>query len=212
MKSINTFWNWFQDNNQTIKNLSNETTKSQKNICFWLNKHLGYYCKGLDFIIVFPKKEKEKAELIITANGNPEYFNQVVELVNHAPLLKHWKFTAFIQPTDSIDKIIDGLDEPYIFPEITIKTSEIKFLPLGYDEESKKIDITVYLKNYNIHCDTKTWEQALYIIMQDLLGEKALFQSINFVQLAQMPDNEEDLIHLYDFQLFIDTLNLKNKK
>ena len=97
MKSINTFWNWFQDNNQTIKNLSNETTKSQKNICFWLNKHLGYYCKGLDFIIVFPKKENEKAELIITANGNPEYFNQVVELVNHAPLLKHWKFTAFIQ-------------------------------------------------------------------------------------------------------------------
>ncbi len=210
MRKINTFWNWFQDNNQTIKNLSNETPKSQKNICFWLNRHLGYYCKGLDFIIVFPRKEKEKAELIITANGNPEYFNQVIELISYAPLLKHWKFTAFIQPTDNINKIIDGLDEPYIFPEITIKTSEIKFLPIGYDEESKKIDITVYLKNYNIHCDTKTWEQALYIIMQDILGEKALYQRINFVQLAQMPDNEDNLIHLYDFELFINTLNTKD--
>jgi hypothetical protein len=58
---------------------------------------------------------------------------------------------------------------------------------LGYDEESKKIDITVYLKNYNIQCDTKTWKQALYIIMQELLGEKSLFQNINFVQLAQLP-------------------------
>ena len=86
MRKINTFWNWFQDNNQTIKNLSNETSKNQKHICFWLNRHLGYYCKELDFIIVFPKKEKEKAELIITANGNPEYFNQVVELINQAPI------------------------------------------------------------------------------------------------------------------------------
>ena len=206
MKSINTFWNWFQDNNQNIKNVFNETPKNQKHIFFWLNKHLHYYCKEIDFIIAFPKKPTDKSELIITANGNPTYFKQVTDLVDNAPKLRTWKFTAFIQPKENIEKIIEGLDNPYIFPEITIKTSEIKFLPLGYDEESKKIDITVYLKNYNIHCDTRTWEQALYIIMQDLLGEKMLFQSINFVQLAQMPDKEE-LIELYDLQFFIDDLN-----
>jgi hypothetical protein len=132
-------------------------------------------------------------------------------LVDKAPQLRTWKFTAFIQPTEDIEKIIEGLDNPYIFREITIKTSDIKFLPLGYDEENQKIDITVYLKNYNIHCDTKTWEQALYIIMQELLGEKALYQNINFVQLAQMPDDDTDLINLYDFQLFMDTLNLKDE-
>lgn len=208
MKYINTFWNWFQDNNQTIKNLPNETRKNQKHISFWLNKHLNYYCKGIDFIIAFPKKAHQKAEMVITANGNPEYFNQVIELVNHAPILKHWKFTDFIQLSESIEKIMEGLDHPYIFQEITIKTSEIKFSPLGYDEESKKIDITVYLKNYNIHCDTKTWKQALYIIMQELLGEKSLFQNINFVQLAKLSEDDEELIHLYDFQMFIDTLRL----
>lgn len=207
MKSINTFWNWFQDNNQNIKNVFNETPKHQKHIFFWLNKHLHYYCKEIDFIIAFPKKPTDKSELIITANGNPTYFKQVMDLVDNAPKLRTWKFKAFIQPKENIEKIIEGLDNPYIYPEITIKTSEIKFLPLGYDEESKKIDITVYLKNYNIHCDTKTWEQALYIIMQDLLGEKALYQNINFVQLAQMPDKEEGLIELYDLQFFIDDLN-----
>ena len=108
MRKINTFWNWFQDNNQTIKNLINETPKTQKHLYFWLNRHLGYYCKELDFLIIFPKKEKEKAELIITANGNPNFFSQVTELIKKAPALRHWKFTAFIQPTDSIDKIIEG--------------------------------------------------------------------------------------------------------
>jgi hypothetical protein len=208
MKNITLFWNWFQDNNQTIKNLGNETPKIQKHICFWLNRHLGYYCKGLDFIIAFPKKENQKAELIITANGNPENFNQVITLIDNAPQLKHWKFTAFIQPKENIEKIMEGLDNPYIFPEITIKTSDIKFLPLNYDEEKNKFDITVYLKNYNIHCNTKTWNQVIYIILQDLLGEKLLYKNINFVQLAQMPESTEELIELYDLQFFIDSFNL----
>ena len=119
-----------------------------------------------------------------------------------------WKFTAFIQPTENIEKIINGLDEPYIFHEITLKASELKFLTLDYDEKTHKFDIIVFLKNYNLYCDTKTLEQAIFIIMQDILGENSLFQNINFVQLAQMPDNNEELIHLYDFQMFIDILNL----
>lgn len=207
MRKINIFWNWFQDNNQTIKNLKNETPINQKQICYWLAKQLGYYSKDLDFMIVFPKKENQKTELIITANGNPEYFIKVTDLINNAPLLKHWKFTAFIQPSEKIDEIIGGLDEPYIFPEITIKTSEIKFLPLDYDTNTNKLDIIIYLKNYHIRCNTKTWQQVIYIILQDLLGEKSLYQSINFVQLANMPKQSQALIELYELQLYIDTIN-----
>ena len=208
MRKINTFWNWFQDNNQTIKNFINETPKSQKQISHWIKHRLGFYCKELDYMIIFPKKPTEKTELIITANGNPEYFTQVTELIKHAPVLKHWKFTAFIQPTVHIEKIMDGLDEPYVFQEITIKTSEIKFLPLAYDEKTKKLNIIVYLKNYNIHCNTKTWKEAVFIIMQDIFGEKYVYEHINFVQLARMPEEDDDhLIHLHDFQTFLDILN-----
>ena len=182
MRKINTFWNWFQDNNQTIKNLINETPKTQKQLYFWLNRHLGYYCKELDFLIIFPKKEKEKAELIITANGNPNYFSQVTELINKAPALRHWKFTAFIQPTENIDKIIEGLDDPYVFREITIKNSEIKFLSLNYIGNSRKFDIIIYLKNYNIYSCTKTFQQAIFIILQDLLGKKLIYEKINFTE------------------------------
>lgn len=207
MRKINTFWNWFQDNNQTFQNFFNESPKNQKQISHSIKHRLGFYCKELDYIIVFPKKPNQKTELIITANENPEYFSHVTELIKHAPALKHWKFTAFIQPTENINKIIDSLDEPYVFQEITIKTSEIKFLSLVYDEKTKKLDIRVYLKNYNIHCDTKTWNQAIYIIMQDLLGEKASYQNINFVQLVQLPNTTVELIELYEFQFYIDNIN-----
>ena len=80
-------------------------------------------------------------------------------------------------------------------------------MPLTYDEKTKKLDLRIYLKNYNIHCDTKTWNQAIYIIIQDLLGEKASYQNINFVQLAQLPNTTVELIELYEFQFYIDSMN-----
>jgi hypothetical protein len=211
MKKINTFWNWFQDNNQSIKNILSETPKNQKHLFFWLNKNLHYYCKEIDFIIAFPKKPTDKATLIITANGNPDYFKQVVDLIDNAPRLRTWIFTAFIQPMEDIERMIDKLDNPYVFKDITIKVSDIMFLPLNCDESCKKFDIMVYLKNYNIHCNTKTWKEAVYIIMQELFGEKYVYQHINFIQLEQMPEEvEEDLIHLHDFQTFLDILNLED--
>lgn len=207
MKAINTFWSWFQDNHQIIENLFNESPKMQKHLYFWINRHLRYYCKGLDFIIIFPKNYTYKMELIITANGDPVYFSKVIQLIDHAPVLKNWKFSAFIKPTQDIEKVIDKLDQPYVFQEITIKASNIMFSPLNYDQNTTKLDIMICLKNYNIQCDTEKWRQALFIIMQDIFGEKFMYKHINFVQLAPMPDNNEPLIHLYDLQLFIDILN-----
>ncbi|MFD2891379.1 hypothetical protein ACFS5J_05055 [Flavobacterium chuncheonense] len=204
MRKINTFWNWFQDNNQTIKNLLKETLANQINITYWFTKHLGYYSKDLDFIILFPKDEKQKTELIITANANPENSNQVIDLIDKAPALRHWKFTAFIQPTTKIKKVTKELSDHYIIPEITIKTNEIKFLPLSAED---KIDIVVYLKNYTISCNTQTWHQVLYIILHDLLGEKPLSQNLNFIQLPQQPNATEELIELYELQLYMDTIN-----
>ena len=170
MKKINTFWNWFQDNNQTIQNLINEIPKNQKHISFWINNNLSYYCREIDFVIVLSKNGNIKSELILTANGNPKYFNQVIDLVDNAPNLKNWKFTAFIQPTERIEEIMKGLDDLYIFHEMTLKASELTFLPVEYDEVSNKVEIVVFLKSYNLYCDTKTLQQAIFIIMQDVVG------------------------------------------
>lgn len=220
MKKINIFWNWFQDNNQTIKNLINETPKNQKHISFWINKNLNYYCKEIDFMIVFPKKGSTKSEFIITTKGNLEYFKAATELIDNAPVLKKWKFSAFIKPTNDLKIFFDKLDEPFIFNDITIKACETKFLPICCNKSYDKFNIIVYLNNDNILCNTHNWKEALYIIMQHQFREKYSFQNINFVQLAQpnpdnywddrkkeTPDNNQKLIHLYELQYYIDELN-----
>jgi hypothetical protein len=160
---------------------------------------------------MFPASENEPTQLVISASGNPEYFDQVTTLIENAPKLRNWKFVAFIQPSQSIEEMEAGLDKPYVFKDIELKASELKFMPFQY-EDVQKIDMIVYLKNFTVHCTNKNLLHVVFIIMQDIIGEKSLFENINFVELAQMPTEESnEVIYLYDLQLYIDTVNLKYK-
>jgi hypothetical protein len=93
------------------------------------------------------------------------------------------------------------------FHQMRLKAYELTFLPLEYHEVSHKFGIVVFKKNDNLYCDTKTLQQAIFIIIQDIVGEKSFYRNINFVQLAQVPDNKDGVIKLYDFQLFLSSLN-----
>ena len=207
MKTSKAFWNYFTYNHKKIANLPYETSKSQTNINRWLDRHIKNYCHHLDYLIRFPKKPGQKPEIIITANGNPLYFNYVIRLVKAAPIIKNWKITAFIQPSAEIDKMVDGLDKPYVFCDVVLKTSELKFLPLEHETNKTKLDVIVYLKDYSIYCNNKILLEAIFIIMQDLLGEKSLFDNLNLIQLGQMPEEEQNLIKLYELQWYIDEIN-----
>jgi hypothetical protein len=210
-KAVDYFWTWFIDNHAKLKSLRTLAPKEQKHFTFWLNWHLHFYAAGVDYILIFPNRKKEKIQMIITANGNPEYFEKVEEIVAAAPLLAEWTFTAFIQPSQDYEKLEEGLDKPYVFQDITLKASEMKFLPFEYNGE-KKIDMVVYLKNYVLHSHNSNLLQIVYFMLQDLLGEKMLYGNINFVELAQIPEDQSNFLHLYDLQLYIDDMNKRDTK
>ncbi|WP_284651646.1 hypothetical protein [Flavobacterium terrisoli] len=212
MRRITLFWEWIQYNEQTLRNLRNEKPKVQKMFLFWLDRHLHNYCENLESILMFPVNENEPVQLVISANGDPEYFNKVTTLVEAAPTLKKWKFIAFIQPSENIEEMEAGLDKPYVFKDITLKASELKFMPFQYENEIK-IDMIVYLKNFTVLSHNQNLLQVIYIIMQDIIGEKLLHQNINFVELAQLPEQEDDeLIYLYDLQLYLDEINNESSR
>jgi len=210
MKSIILFWDWIRYNEQSLRNLRNEKPAAQKMFIYWLDKHLHNYCEQLESILMFPANENEPTQLVISASGNPDYFDQVTTLIENAPKLRNWKFVAFIQPSQSIDEMESGLDKPYVFKDIELKASELKFMPFQY-EDMKKIDMIVYLKNFTVHCTNKNLLHVVFIIMQDILGEKSLFDNVNFVELAQMPSEEtNELIYLYELQTYLNELNKLN--
>ncbi|WP_162127486.1 hypothetical protein [Flavobacterium phycosphaerae] len=206
------FWKWFLEHKNKLKNLMSINHKEQKHYLFWLNWHLQFYFPGLEYIVVLPKMKKKKSQLIISANGQQKLFQEAIQLEKTSPKLWDWKFTAIIQPQQDIEDIVAGVDEPYVFQDITLKASELKFIPFEYDGK-KKIDMIVYMKNFTIYSHNKSLPALINIMLQDLLGDKSMAENINLVQLAQMPAEEDDeMIYLYDLQFYLDDINYNNKQ
>lgn len=137
---------------------------------------------------------------------------KVEAIVQNAPKFTHWEVQSFIKPTEDIEKFKQGLDEAYIFPDFELKTSEAYFSILDYSIEKKKLNIIVYLKSYRFHFDNSFLEEAVYIMIEDLVGEMEVKKHISFVQLAQLNSNPKNLIRLYELQDYIEKLNLIKKK
>jgi hypothetical protein len=212
MKNSTSFWSYFTTNQKTIANILNEPDSTYKRINTQLERKLKNYCHHLDYLLFFPKKPREKPQIIITANGNPLYFSYVEKLVKAAPKLKNWNIKAFLQPSTEIEKMKQGLDEPYIFCDLVLKSSELKFAQLNPNDQKKKLDIVVFMKDYTIYCDNQILLEAVFMIMYDLLGEKSMVEDLNFVQLGQMPEDASTLIELYELQEYIDKINNSNFK
>lgn len=212
MKTTTTFWSYFTTNQKTIANLQSERDSTYRTINTQLEKKLKNYCHHIDYLLFFPKRKGEKPQIVITANGNPLYFKYVENLVKAAPKLKNWNIKAFLQPKAEIEKMKQGLDEPYVFCDLVLKSSELKFTLINPDEQKKKLDIVVYLKDYTIYCDNQILLEAIFMILYDLLGEKSMVEDLNFVQLGQMPEDERALIQLCELQWYIDSFNNQSIK
>jgi hypothetical protein len=203
------FWNWFLDNHHTIKNLLNHSAENQQTICYWIKQNLKYYCRKTDFIIVFPKRTTDQFEFIITTKGNHKLFKHVIDLVDNAPFLKTWKFTAFIDSKETIEKRMNKLDSPFIIQDINLKEDQVKFIPINLEEHGKKQTIHIHLKNHTIRCSNKTLDQAIYFVLEKILRSTILFENIHLVQLPQRPEEQKVLIRLFELQEYVNSFNLK---
>ncbi|RKS14305.1 hypothetical protein [Flavobacterium sp. 120] len=211
MKKTNNFWNWFFDNQFTIKNILKEPLENQESICYWIKQNLNYYCYDIDFILVLPNNDN-KIDFIITANGNPEFFKQVIALVDSAPILKGWKFTAFITTDETIEKRLNRLDQHYIIHDIKLKEDLSEYIPINLESCPTIQTIHIHLKNYTIRCSNKTIWQSIYYIFEEILGDLFLYETIHFVQETQTIEQEILLINLYELQRYNDNFNIKQNQ
>jgi hypothetical protein len=194
--TITNFWNHFKENNFVFLLMAEIPKEELEKQFTKLNKLLCTFNKDLGIII---KNGKHKSVLIITANGNPYLFKEVELLVHYAPVIERWKITAFLQPEQNIDKYKNGTDKPIEYYGITLKISEMYFLPLENLENPNHLGIRVYLKNYILHKHNPRLREAVYTHIEHLIGEKAFANEISFIDLAQLTADtiEPQPIELY---------------
>lgn len=200
MNQITNFWNHFQQNNFVFLFL-NEIPKEELKTHFdKLIEILHQYNKDLDIII---KNKTKGGELIITANGNPYLFKEVELLVHHAPIVERWKITAFLQPEMNLEKYENGTDKPIEYFDITLRISEMYFIPLENPNKPTDLGIKVLLKNYIVNKDNPRLREAVYVHIENLIGEKSFANDIAFIEIGQLEGDNENLIKMYKLTSFI---------
>ncbi len=187
------FWDWFKANEAKFffLNQINDDDEKERLLDDFLS-HLHEYCDHLFFEVGGLPDEKQ--DLIITAEGNIDFFEKVEALVIKAPLLEYWNVIAFKPPVKG--SIIE-------YNGIKLNSETMYFTSLGYDT-SQKIGLRIYIDNYN-STKIKDFLTAAYLILDNILGEKSNAKDIGYVETESLPSisEREKLIELNKLPRYI---------
>lgn len=195
MITAKNFWNWFEQNSNKfffLNQVDNEDER-EKILDDFLNQ-LHQYCDKLYFEIGGHPDEIQ--DLIITADGNLDYFSKVEELIKHAPKLKDWNIIAFKPPVDPSFVIEYG--------DIKIDPKKTWFLPLENEKRPEQLGLRICTPDYS-PAKKKDFLNAAYLALDSILGEKSNALNIQHVEVEDLPDNpeKEGMINLIELPQYI---------
>jgi hypothetical protein len=187
------FWNWFKRNEGKyfFLNQIDDVNEKERLLDEFLDQ-LHKYCNRLFFEIGgYPDG---KQDLIITAEGDKDYFIYVETIVKSAPKLEYWNVIAF-KPVRA-----DFITE---YKDISLDPSKIWFIPLNNNEDPGKIGLRLYSDNYN-ESNKIDFLTAAYIVLDNVLGEESNALNIDYVEM-QTPSSsqKEEAIELNKLARYI---------
>jgi len=189
------FWKWFAQHNGAYLNIDDLEEDAREQLLDELLKHLHDYCDQLYFET--GETPAGNPELIITAEGDTDFFDWVECLVDNAPAIGNWSFIAFAQPHGGRNVIN--------FEDVELKPAEMWFLPLENKNQPASIGIKVCMPNYDVVKGSQWFKAAVYKVLDTVLGEKSFALDIEYVGYDKLPDDpaEKGMIELVELPAYI---------
>lgn len=186
------FWDWFQKNEIRFFNIDELDDDEQEFLLDDLLFHLHKYCDQLFFEIGGDIEDKQ--DLIITAEGNIDFFDEVEALVAQAPFLQNWNIIAF---KPAVDEGVIEYEGVKIDPELSY------FTPLT-NESSQKVGLRLYVENYD-RSHQKDFLFVAYLTLDNILGEKSNALNVGYVEIEALPDisQREELLELVELPRYV---------
>ena len=207
MKNPNRFWNWFQDNHHTFKKILHQDDSSQKNTMYWIKKNLGYYCDELSFFLIIPQIDKDKCEIVLTSTGDTNRYVQLFTLLDNAPPLRSWKFTAIMANQEQVNRTLSNINKPYILRHITLQNIDHSFISLNKGECPAETSIIIKLKKYTVICSFDQLDQTIYGIVNNSLAGSIDAADLKFLQLPVTKDSQSQQVYLSELSHYIETMS-----
>ncbi len=162
IKTIQNFWNWFQDNEQAIYNACKlEINKDE--VLFNLERNFNYVSKRIEHFITNHPQNENKLKVFITAHGYRKLFPKMRALEEKIPILEYFSIQVYITPLINEEPTI-----PYNLVE-TINNTQIKLE--DYNTATKKIILTLYCNEKIMQLNNTKIKRHAYLLLLFTLGE-----------------------------------------
>lgn len=204
MASPKEFWEWFIKNEAKFYFLNQiEDDEERERVLDVFQKKLHQYCPHLYFEIGgLPNADQE---LIITSEGNIDFFDNVTCLVDKAPNISNWKIVAFKQPHNG----------NYVFEnkKVKISTKEIWFLPLSNEQKPNMLGLRIGIPKFQKEIK-EDYLNAMHKVLNTKLGEKNYSLYISFVDVVDLPSNpkQNGFIEFVDLNNYMQWYLSKNRE
>ena len=184
IKSNEDFWSWFQKNEKDFYKVIKNQGNIERDFFNKLSSKLNQLRDGYWFLTgMFDDKT---AELVLTADGIYKNIVFVEELVQSAPKIDNWKFTALKPALDINDVNISMGDLKFNRENLSFYSNDSP----GYPDE---IDITVVHADY-IEDLKEQIINGVYIFMDNFLGELNSVTTIDSMEIIGKDKAEKELI------------------
>ena len=193
VKSYEDFWNWFKKEEASFSKVVKEKGNVDKVFFSKLSPKLAELKEG--FFFSTGMYDDTTVELVITADGSIKLIAFVEELINAAPKLAGWKFTALKPPLDIAD--VNIAMAGFEFNRNNLHFYENR-LPAYPDE----IDITV------VHDDLTDDNREIivngtYIFLDNYIGELDFVTTIDNISIFSKNEATEALIPINKLKDFL---------
>ena len=182
--SYNDFWSWFLKHEKEFFKVVQEGDNIDQGFFKKLSPKLNEIHEEIYFLAgMF---DENTAELVLTPDGAIRNIFLVEELVDAAPKIKGWKFTALKPESDIKDVSINmgGFD---------FNSDNLKFYPNLHKDYPDEIDLTIV---YDDFVEDKKGMQTngIYIFLDNFLGELHSITLIDNLKVIGRNDISEELI------------------
>jgi hypothetical protein len=193
IKSYSDFWNWFQENEKTFFVVIKSNKNIEKNFFDKLSPKLSELKDG--YFYLTGMCDENTAELVLTADGYAKNIVFVEELVEHAPKINGWKFTA-LKPAMDIQNVAIEM-AGYKFD-----SHNLYFYSNDHADYPDEIDISV-IHNERTEENKKQIGSGTYIFLDNYLGELDFLENIDNLKIISKDEAEKDLVPIAKLKDFL---------
>ncbi|MCU7618261.1 DUF695 domain-containing protein [Chryseobacterium sp. PBS4-4] len=177
------FWDWFLTKEKEFEAVVKNRINIEKDFFEIISPNLHQINEGFYFLAGI--SDDDKVDFIVTAEGEIKNIVFVEELIDAAPTLENWKFTA-LKPEMNLDSGIRMEDHEFTTGNIFFYANEIE----NYPDE---IDITFVYENLNNE-NKDSVVNGVCIFLDNFLGELNFATQIDTFNVIGKDEATQELI------------------